>query len=187
MQMPSLQPIGPPPGVAPVVGPPIQQGPPSFVTGAPQAVAPQAQGNQPPTPGPDGKPVKTRKPRAPRAKYREENAPKLTAVPGDYNPRKHLPLSKADFQDEALFYDWKASQAEKQLAKYREAAADIRTGGDSETRKNKKRLEKYLTGLAEMQKQLEATLGPEAFAAMVAKMQQQAAQASQSGQAAPSL
>jgi hypothetical protein len=180
------------PGVSPVAaGPgPFNAGPGMPVAAAVGPVAPGVPGpvnpvagldNTGPTapaingpvapPATEGEAVpKPRAKRKARAAFRADDAPKLTsAEPQGYSTKDHIPLGKADFVDEATFYDFKALQAKKQVAKYEELAKEARTEGGAEQRKAKKSTSKALELLSNARK----VLGEDAYAQLVKQMQEQ--------------
>jgi hypothetical protein len=65
---------------------------------------------------------------------------KITAVPADYDPKKHIPLRKADFAEEYQFLEYQADEYEKRAKKLREEAAEIKQLGSKEDRDNMRRL-----------------------------------------------
>lgn len=79
----------------------------------------------------------------------------LTAVPTDYDHRKHLPPSAKDFANVAVFYDWKADQAEARAKQLRSLAADERSGGGKAARAEKKRVLKIAEQFAALKASLE--------------------------------
>src|SRR4051812_38955543 len=54
---------------------------------------------------------------------------KLLELPADYDPKKHKPLRRKDFKDEALYLDIAAERAEKHAKRLREEALAVRAGG----------------------------------------------------------
>lgn len=102
-------------------------------------------------------PVKVRKPRkpsVPRTSYRAEGAAKLSVVPEDYSPKKHNPLKAGDFEDEAIYFDFKAAQTAKASANWARKAKEARELGGPELRKSRAKLLK----LSEMLEGLKADL-----------------------------
>lgn len=64
---------------------------------------------------------------------------KLSEIPADFDPKKHKPLTRKDFDKESLFYELRARKCEEQAAKFRAmgAEADL-IGGSSEKGKLKR-------------------------------------------------
>lgn len=98
------------------------------------------------------------KPPVERVKYTggtRDQAGLLTAIPTDYNAKKHLPPSAKDFASVAVFYDWKADQAEARAKQLRSLANDERTGGGKAARAEKKRVVKIAEQFEALKKSLE--------------------------------
>ena len=80
---------------------------------------------------------------------------KLTAVPTDFDSKKHKPLKRSDFKTEDIFLDMKADAAEAMAKKLRAEAEDVRNGGGSKkTRAKVKRLKLIQERVAKMEKEL---------------------------------
>lgn len=105
-----------------------------------------------------------------RSAYRAEGAGKLAALPTDWDSKKHLPLGKSDFADEAVFFDWKAEQAQRQANRFAKLARECREGGTEEQRKAKKKFAKMRDQMEAMQQELIATLGPDAVQEFLARL-----------------
>jgi hypothetical protein len=114
--------------------------------------APQAPSAKPGVKEPKAK--KEKKPKVERIDYPVGDE-KLVAVPADYDPKKHKPLRRKDFKDEAVFVDMQADRAERAAKRLREEAVAIRAGGGKDKGKAKK-LIAMQKRMAEMQAQLEA-------------------------------
>lgn len=140
-------------------------------TGTATNATPAINGPVAPAAGPEA--PKTRKPRAKRATFRAPDAPKLESVPDTYSRKLHLPLAKEDFAKEEFFYDYKANESRKTLAKYEQLAAECRSGETPEVRKNKEKLRKALDTVKAMEPALRAQMGDEAFDKMISSMGQQ--------------
>jgi hypothetical protein len=87
----------------------------------------------------------------------------LTAIPGDWDAKKHLPLRKGDFADEAMFLDFRADDMETRgkalltSAKLiRETAVTHRKFGDPKKRAQVKRAQRMVEQLAKLKEQLKA-------------------------------
>jgi hypothetical protein len=182
---PNLAPVAPPvaapqplpPNVAPQGVSPLaaQLGVnPGDVTGptAPPMAGPPITGPVEPAAGATDEAPKKRN-RKPRAIYRAADAAKLEAVPADWNAKDHLPLSKDDFANEALFFDFKAAQSEKAAANWKQLAADVRAGKTGDQKKNLDKFAKALKLLKEMEPMLRASLGDAEFERMAAAAAQQ--------------
>jgi hypothetical protein len=65
---------------------------------------------------------------------------KLKAVPGDWDAKKHAPFKKGDFEDEAVFLDWKADVFQGRADRYRNEAERYRKLGGVQDRAKAKRL-----------------------------------------------
>lgn len=84
-----------------------------------------------------------------RVKYRADDAPLLTEVPTDWTS-KFLPLSKGDFADEAVYWDFKSGQLQKSADKARQNAENIRAFGSPEERKAAEQLQKFQKKMDDM-------------------------------------
>jgi hypothetical protein len=169
------QPQGQPQLRQTIPGQPGQQVPPSAaVAGVTQSEATAAPGSTASGDAGGEAVKKTRKPRAPKEKYvgrdAAGNPAKLETPPTDWSGKKHLPLSKDDFASEAVFYDFKAMQAAKQSDKYKQLAADCRLGGDSETRKLKKKADKLRETVSDNFAKLAERLGPDAVKELLQRL-----------------
>ena len=78
----------------------------------------------------------------------------LTEWPADFDPKKHQPLPKSIFADEAVWYDGRAAEYEEQAKQYREKAEMCRKFGDAEQRKDALRVAKLQKQLEELQASL---------------------------------
>ena len=112
-----------------------------------------------------------KKTKKPKVKYREDSAPKIKGIPSDWQPSKHLPLSKADFEVEADYYDFKAARMQASADRFRSQAELCRQFGNEDQRKAAAKLEKARRSMQEMQAKLEAELGPEAVQQLLARME----------------
>lgn len=56
---------------------------------------------------------------------------KLTAVPEDYDPKKHSLLKKKNFNDDSLFLEFQAAQLEKKAQALRSQATKLRELGNT--------------------------------------------------------
>jgi hypothetical protein len=144
-----------------------------------------------------GEPVKKTR-TSTRTKFRADGEPKIAAskepltsfaietVGADgqperreWNAKKHLPIGKDDFEDEANYWDWKAEQSKATVRRAEQAAQTCRAGGTAEQRKAVKKMTSVYDQMAAMQKTLTEQLGPEAVQALLAKL------AAQSGAVMP--
>ena len=76
-------------------------------------------------------------------------------LPGDYDFLRHKPLKKADFVNEAAYYDYRVAQAEYRVEKLRERATLARTLGTSRDAAKARRLLRIRAKFAELRKELE--------------------------------
>lgn len=141
----------------PVVAPPVAQATPvaSSNASSPAPVVPSE------TPA-DGAPApKTRKKQvrvvgvdyAGAAKKNEAGL--LTEVPSDYNKKMNKKLTAKSFADEAVYFDFMVSEAQKTAAKYQKLATQSRQLGNVGAEKVKaKKLLKYTAMLAELEAEL---------------------------------
>jgi len=79
---------------------------------------------------------------------------KLTAVPEDFDRRKHIPLRKGDFKDSAMYLDWRAAQCEVDAVKFRQQATEERALGNASDRAKAKRLKSLHDRFAQLQAEL---------------------------------
>lgn len=80
----------------------------------------------------------------------------FTAVPEDYDARRHLPIKRSDFADEALFFEWRANLARVAAVRFDKLAAEARATGGTKDRAAAKRLVKMSTRMAELIAKLRA-------------------------------
>lgn len=71
---------------------------------------------------------------------KNETRLKLTAVPADYDPKKHKPLGRKDFEKESLWFEQRALKCEAQAAKFREMGKEADAIGGSTEKGKLKRL-----------------------------------------------
>ena len=81
---------------------------------------------------------------------------KLKEGPSDFDATKHKPLKPTDFEDEAVFLDWRAESLEKRAAKMRRQAEQLRKFGSMEDRAKVKKLMDMKAKMAELAAQLAA-------------------------------
>ncbi len=87
----------------------------------------------------------------------------FSAIPADYDPKKHKPLKLKNFKDEATFLDYKAARLDAKAASLtasanllREEAKQERLYGNSDKAKLAKKRAKLQAQLAELEKELAA-------------------------------
>ena len=80
----------------------------------------------------------------------------LTEVPQDYEPSKHIRLSRKDFNSEATFFKFKAAMAQRLADKYNRLAAEAEHYGTAAERKAAKKLATLQKRIAELQAELQA-------------------------------
>jgi hypothetical protein len=107
----------------------------------------QNQGSTPKVAKNDGKKTKV-------AKVAYPHKEKLTEVPPDFDPAKHLPLKISDFEEKWQFMLVRADKLEEQAAKLRADAEEQKKFGDKKTRKTVKRLKGLASKVAEARKAL---------------------------------
>ena len=102
--------------------------------------------------------TKIRKGRKPANKtaYRAADAPKLTALPQDYDPAKHTPLTEDDFADEVqyLYWDARATVYRERLAEAVQQADLCRRFGSREQRAKIAQLAKLTAHLEKLKAEL---------------------------------
>ena len=152
------------PVAAPVLPPAGVPGDVTGPTGSPAnaTVAPPIVGSDAPVAATGAEAPKKRN-RKPRLVYRADGAPKLEAVPTDFNAKTHLPMAKDDFANEALYWDWKAAELEKSVAVARKNAQDCREGRGGEQKKALDKAAKAVKLLQEMEPVLRAAMGDAAY------------------------
>lgn len=84
----------------------------------------------------------------------DNNPVKVEAVPDDFDPKKHKPLKRADFKDEALWFDMRADDYERRAKDYRQQAEDCRKLGSVSDRQAAKKLLAMQRRIAELQEKL---------------------------------
>lgn len=102
----------------------------------------------------DPKAKKEKKQKVERVEYPVPEG-KLERVPEDFDPKKHKPLKRKDFKDEAVFLEIRADQMEAAAKRLREEAKAVRAGGGKDKGKAKK-LIAMQKRMAELQAQLTA-------------------------------
>lgn len=80
----------------------------------------------------------------------------LTDWPADFDPKKHKPLRRQDFKDEAVWLDHKATQFEKAAVRMRDEAKTLRSLGTTAERGKAKKLLKITKELEDLKKTLAA-------------------------------
>lgn len=81
---------------------------------------------------------------------------KIDAVPEDYSPGKHKPLRKADFNDEAVYFDYQAFRFQKKANNALASARQSRLLGQTAASGNAKKLVKMMSRIAELRALCEA-------------------------------
>ena len=105
---------------------------------------------------------KARRPRKPKADWpgltRDDagDVVRLKEAPADFNVRKHAPLTKRNFEDEAVFFDFKAGCLEQQAAGMRQQAEECRKLGNKEDRAKARKLKSWLEKAADLRAELMA-------------------------------
>ena len=122
--------------------------------------------------GADGEKKKPTPPK--REKFRKDGDAKLDHIPVEWSPGKHLPLSKDDFTEEALFYDFKQHRLQLSADKMGQMAAECRAGGTPEQRKARQKFLQQAKSFQEMQKKLIEQMGEGAVAELLARANQTA-------------
>jgi murein L,D-transpeptidase YcbB/YkuD len=82
---------------------------------------------------------------------------KLDAVPTDYDPKKHKPLSRANFNDETIAMAWQADDHERAAKRLRAEIEQLKTVGMVKNQTTAKKLVKIMSRLDE----IKATLANE--------------------------
>lgn len=108
-------------------------------------------------PGAAGPKADEKKEKPKRTPYRAEGAAVLEAIPADFNPRKHLPLKKADFKDEWTYFEYRAQLAEKNAASFRKQAEESKSLGSTADRVKAKRMVQMMKRMAELEAELKAS------------------------------
>lgn len=118
------------------------------------------------------KPRKPRKPKVPKENYRAEGAGKLTTVPEDFSSKRHNPLKPGDFEDEAVYFDFKAAQTAKASANWARKAKEARELGGPEARKSRAKLLKLSEAIEKMRAEMAASgIDPDAVLATMREAQ----------------
>lgn len=104
-----------------------------------------------------GKKEKVAKVFHPSLKPNDEGKPtaKLAGVPDDFDPKKHKPLRKQDFEGEHIFLRMKADKLEEEAKKLREDADMVEKLGSSADRAKAKKLKAMQEKMEALRKQLE--------------------------------
>lgn len=79
---------------------------------------------------------------------------KLTAIPDDFDPKKHVPLQRKAFADDGLFWEMRAVHAEKQAVEYRRRAEESKRLGGVKDKAKAKQLIRMVERLEALKKQL---------------------------------
>lgn len=90
------------------------------------------------------------------ARIKLDDAGRLTAVPGNYEPKLHKPLGKKHFATKALLFDFQIGLVDRTIAKLqerRESLLSKKAGKETSARKLA-RLEKLKAQLAELETEL---------------------------------
>lgn len=80
----------------------------------------------------------------------------LTAIPTDFDRKKHLPLGKKDFAEPGMFYEMKAAQYTAAAKVATERAQEEREFGSSEDRSAKKKFKGLMEKAGALAAQLKA-------------------------------
>lgn len=104
-------------------------------------------------------------------KERGELKTKLTAIPSDFDAKKHLPLTAKDFSDKAVYYDMRAAHLSAAAEKMTKLAAQERAMGSAGERAEKKRLLSLTEKVATIKSNLMAGgMTEEAIQALIASV-----------------
>lgn len=109
----------------------------------------------------DAKAKKVKKERVPRVLYpalkdAEGKAVRLETWPTDFDDKKHKPLRKIDFTNDAVWFEHKATEFDARAAEMRNQAELSRKLGSSTDRAKAKRFKKMQEQMAALQKDLES-------------------------------
>ena len=106
---------------------------------------------------PQARKPQVRKPKVPYDGPVQRNADgKFDAVPEGYSSKKHKPLLKADFVDDALWYLMKAAEYDRKAQWFRDQADQSKKLGGSKDKAAAKKLLKMQERFAELRKNLES-------------------------------
>ena len=129
---------------------------------APKNVAPKNSAKPGTQDATGAKPEKVKRIEYPGLLDAEKKPVKLDAVPADFDPKKHKPLSRKNFAKESTWLLIKAGHAEELAKKYRAMAVTAdQVGGGANAGKAKK-LVAMQKRMAELEAQLRAELGDDA-------------------------
>lgn len=81
---------------------------------------------------------------------------KLSAIPTDFDAKIHEPLKAGDFSDEALYFEFRAEQCEKQAQSFRHQAGKIRALGNAADKQKAAKLVKMRERMEALKAQLAA-------------------------------
>lgn len=81
---------------------------------------------------------------------------KLKAIPEDFDAKIHEPLKAGDFEDEAVYLDFRAAQCEKQAATFRTQEGKIRALGNAADKQKATKLVKMRERMEALKAQLKA-------------------------------